>query len=616
MNFFCLRIIFAYIFLYSTLSFTQSKHYKYKVDSIRKLLFNSKEKDSSLTAKSHYSLGELYRYNYMGDSAYYHYYEAEKLFRALDNKIKTARVLYGISVIQKNDKDLTGSELTSTQALSILESLEETKEVLRYKSFCYNNLGVLFGDLQQYDESIRYHKKALEIKQRIKGDNVKTIDISKNNLALAYKRSGDYELALEYYSQILSDDNLVKKRPGFYLIVMDNYAHTLYLLKSNKPVLNLYFKALKVSDTFNLNSYASIQINQHIAEYYNDKKLKDSARYYAYKAKEISKQYYNDELLKSLLLLSKIEEGDVAAQHLREYVKLSDSLLKQERAKRDKFARIRFETEQIEEENVRIGKERVWLIIITIILLFSIVLIYIIVTQRAKNKELEFNKQQQEANEEIYNLMLTQQDTIEEVRTLEKQRISKELHDGILGRLFGTRLSLDSLNMNNSTEAIKTRGDYIVQLKTIEEDIRKVSHELNTDFISGSGFIDIVKTLLETQMNIYKLTYTFKYDDAIHWDTVSNKYKIHIYRIIQESIHNIYKHAQANHVNVSFKWKNNVICLAIQDDGKGFDVTKARKGIGLKNMTSRINEIQGELHLASKINEGTTVIINVPINYD
>ena len=158
-------------------------------------------------------------------------------------------------------------------------------------------------------------------------------------------------------------------------------------------------------------------------------------------------------------------------------------------------------------------------------LLISALLIYIIITQRSKNKELRFVQKQQEANEEIYNLMLSQQEKIEEARILEKKNISQELHDGILGRLFGTRLSLDSLNMASSEEAVKTRERYIQDLKKIEEDIRKVSHELNTDFISGSGFVDIIKTLLETQTETYELEYEFDYDDSINWEDLSNKNK-------------------------------------------------------------------------------------------
>ena len=104
--------------------------------------------------------------------------------------------------------------------------------------------------------------------------------------------------------------------------------------------------------------------------------------------------------------------------------------------------------------------------------------------------------------------MLAQQDKIDEGRTQEKKRISEELHDGILGRLFGTRLSLDSLNMLQTDDAIKNREVYIGELKTIEEEIRKISHDLNSDFVTGSSFIDIVKALIETQTNAYKLTYS------------------------------------------------------------------------------------------------------------
>ena len=89
--------------------------------------------------------------------------------------------------------------------------------------------------------------------------------------------------------------------------------------------------------------------------------------------------------------------------------------------------------------------------------------------------------------------------------------------------------------------------------------------------------------------------------------------KIHIYRIIQESLHNIYKHANATEVKISFKLKNNVICLTMTDNGSGFDVNKAKSGIGLKNMNSRINEINGTIKITSEKDVGTTVTIEAPI---
>ena len=583
------------------------------IDSIHNNVLSFKDKDSMSIAAAHYALGEVYRYSFFADSAYYYYHKAQKFYEIKKDNYKLARTLYGIAVVQKNEKDLTGSELTSVRAMALLDPLKETNEVIEAKLRIYNNLGLVFGELEQYEESVSYYKKSIGLIEKLSGDNKITMYFAKNNLALSYKKSGVYDLALDYYGQILNNPDLINTRPDIYALVLDNYAHTKFLNKDFDELPNLFFKALKVSDSINPGGYNSISINQHLAEYYKYKDDITAAKHYAYQAKDIAENFHKDELLSSLLLLSKIEEGEKAVNHLNAYIKLNDSLQKNERAIRNKFARIRFETSQIEKENIQIAKERMWLLIISVVIIIASILLYLVITQRNKNKELQFIQKQQETNEEIYNLMLSQNESIEEARALEKKRISEELHDGVLGRLFGTRLSLDSLNMGTSAEAVKTRGQYIAELKTIEEDIRKVSHELNTDFVSGSGFIDIIKTLVETQTLAYNLTYKLEHDDDINWDAVSNKKKIHIYRIIQEALHNIYKHAEANHVNISFKLKNNVICLSITDDGSGFDVNKAKSGIGLKNINSRINEIKGTLKITSEKEVGTTVIIEAPI---
>lgn len=187
------------------------------------------------------------------------------------------------------------------------------------------------------------------------------------------------------------------------------------------------------------------------------------------------------------------------------------------------------------------------------------------------------------------------------------------MHDGILGKLFGTRLSLDSLNLVQTEEAAKSRSQYIDQLKTIETEIRKISHDLNTDFVADSSFIDIIKTLVETQTTAYGIDYEFSNDDSIDWEEMPNKTKIHIYRMLQETMQNIYKHANASTVKISFQLKNDVILCIIEDDGSGFNVNKARKGIGLKNIDSRINEIGGKAEVYSKIDVGTIIKLFIPI---
>ncbi|TNJ45256.1 sensor histidine kinase [Tamlana fucoidanivorans] len=566
--------------------------------------------DSLALAQISKDLGYYY-YNKSTDSAYYYDIKAEKLFKALGDNFNTAVILLDIALLQKNDKDYTGSELTCVKALSLLDQLEETETVKKYKSYFYNNLGLVFKELGQFEESIEYNLKALEVKDELQGDNRATIDNQKNNLANAYNHSEQFDKADYYYQQILKNENLIHERPDFYAVVLDNYAFNLFLSGDYSQLPHLFLEALHISDSIG-KTFNTIVINQHLAEYYHKKKRPDSAKYYAYRAKELSEPNYTDYLLESLLILSKVEVDSIAVKHYDAYVTLYDSIIKNERTIRNKFARIQFETDKIEQENIEIARERTWLFIISVVVVIASLLLYMVIIQRNKNRELQFVQKQQEANEEIYNLMLSQNETIEEARTLEKKRISQELHDGVLGRLFGTRLSLDSLNMNNSPEAVKTRSQYIEGLKAIEEDIRKVSHELNTDFVSGSGFIDIIKTLVETQTLAYGLEYNLVHDDAINWDNMSNRGKIHIYRIIQEILHNIYKHAQATQVSIRFKLKKNVICLIVADNGSGFDVNKSKSGIGLKNMKARVNEIEGHINIKSEINKGTTVTIEAP----
>jgi len=434
-------------------------------------------------------------------------------------------------------------------------------------------------------------------------------------MGFSYSQKGDLEKALPIYKEVLNDKFLIKIDTELYVDVLDNTAYTRFLNneKDLKGIDNQFKKAYKISDSIQYQS-GLISVMNDMSEFYSVIGKKDSALVLSKRAYRLAKNTNsNDKVLKSLLALSKLEGGLSGKEYLEEYIKLNDSLLENERTIRNKFARVKFEVDKIEADNEQLAKEKLLFIFISAGLLIGLALVYIIISQRSKNRKLEFIQQQQETNEEIYNLMLAQQGKVEEGRTQEKKRISEELHDGILGRLFGTRLSLDSLNMVQTEEAVKTRSQYINELKTIETEIRKISHDLNADFISGSSFIDIIKTLIETQTKAYKLEYTFDEDHDINWEDVPNKTKIHIYRMLQETMQNIYKHANANLIKISFQLKNNVILIAIEDDGSGFNVSKARKGIGLKNIDSRVRDVGGKAEVFSKIDIGTVIKISIPI---
>ena len=579
------------------------------------VLANKLEDSLSIAMANHY-LGWGHHKELQHDSAYYYYSKAVKLYDILKKAQMEGELLVNMVDIQNTEKDYIGAEVNAIRAIKLIETLPQTTNNLDTLWSLYNILGLISENLEQFDKAIEYHKKALTFSNKMPDNYIYNL-YSNTNLGSVYRKKGNYKKSLEYFNKIIKEETLKESDPSYYANTIDNIAYTRFLSKDKdrKGIESMFKSAYKIADSID-DHIMIMSASSNMAELYFSYGEKDSALFYAEKAYKISKETNsNDFVSKTLLLMSKIKEGDDGKKYLYEQIKLNDSLLNNERNIRNKFARIEFETDQIEAENIQISRERLIFLLSSIGLLITLILLYIIISQRSKNRKLQFVQQQQEANEEIYNLMLAQQDKIDEGRTQEKKRISEELHDGILGRLFGTRLSLDSLNMLQTNDAIKNREIYIGELKTIEDEIRKISHDLNSDFVVGSSFMDIVKSLIETQTKAYQLKYSFKEDNDIDWDNISNKTKIHVYRMLQETMQNIYKHANANHIKISFKLKNNVILLSVEDDGSGFNVVKAKKGIGIKNINSRAKEIGGKVSIDSKVDSGTKISIELPLSY-
>ena len=571
--------------------------------------FNSKIEQAHLSNfKGYYFYSKQ-----VNDSAYYYYSTAADIFESENMDLSLSGVLLNLSAIQRAEKDFIGSEESAIKAIEILKKAEKTETILDDLWILYNGLGMNSRGLKLYKKSIEYFDEAITIANSME-DGLYNKLYALNNKAYTLRKIGKYQEALDIYNSIINTENLFEDDPGFYALLLENIAITKFSIQKvqSNEIEQLFDRALVISDSIS-EDVTKVGVLVSKANYYEGIGNKEKALHFANETYQLAKRIKQNEIfLESLTILARLNEGDKGKKYLEEHIKLSDSLLNYERNIRNKFARIKFETDELEAENRRIARERLWLLGLSISLLLAAVLIYIIVAQRAKNKELKFIQEQQRINEEIYNLMLTQQDKIDEARVNEKKRISQELHDGVLGRMFGVRLSLDSLNFNTDIDSIKTRAQYIKDLMKIEQEIREVSHNLNTDFISGTGFIIILEELVSKQTEAYNLDYTFNYDDSIHWETISNKTKINLYRITQESLQNIYKHAKAKHVSISISLINDVICLTIKDDGVGFDAGKSKKGIGLKNINARITELGGTVTFKSEPGKGTQVIIEVP----
>jgi signal transduction histidine kinase len=210
--------------------------------------------------------------------------------------------------------------------------------------------------------------------------------------------------------------------------------------------------------------------------------------------------------------------------------------------------------------------------------------------------------------------MMSQQAIIDESRNKEKKRLAQDLHDGVLGRMFGLRLNLDSLNYNTDEDSVKRRFELLNELKTIEQDIREISHDLNREKqVLINNFVSIVHNLLEEQNTLHEATVSYTIDNDVVWDKIANAIKINMYRILQEGLQNINKYARAQNITVEIKGDEDNVYLKIQDDGVGFDVGRKSKGIGMQNMISRTNECNGIIDITSKKNEGTKIVITLPI---
>lgn len=568
--------------------------------------FSRKTKDTSGMAEAQWDLANFFFDKSFLDSAFYYNHKAYNLYSSIGETYTSGKIQLNIGVIQKDIKDYIGSEITTVQAIKKLKPYNKPKTLY----LAYNNLGVVNKELGNYDIALEYHKEALKYEKEIKNNILRTS--SYNNIGVVKMYQGDFSQASFYFEKALKVKGIKIQNPLQYARLLDNLAFSRLNLKDTSNLKKQFYNALNIRISEN-HIPGIITSRLHAAEYFLFIKDTATAISNAFKAEDLSKEYKLDgELLESYLLLAKLDRTN-SAKYLAKYITLSESRQMDERAVQNRFARIRFETDEFIAENDQLSLEKNWMIFGFSSLVLLLLSIFIIFNQRSKNRELRLIKDQQKSNEDIYNLLLDSQTKLEEGQEGEKKRISKELHDGILSQFFGIRLNLELLNEQSGPDAIEQRKKYVNELKLLEKDIRKVSHQLSTDFLaSEKGFLNILEELLHQQEVISSFQSELRVEKNVEWEKLSPKIKINLYRIVQESLHNIHKYAGAHLVNIIFSSKKDILTLIIQDDGKGFDPESTQEGIGLKNIRSRVKDLNGKIKLRSGT-EGTKFLIEIPL---
>jgi PAS domain S-box-containing protein len=195
------------------------------------------------------------------------------------------------------------------------------------------------------------------------------------------------------------------------------------------------------------------------------------------------------------------------------------------------------------------------------------------------------------------------------INTQEKERnyIGRELHDNVNQLLASTRLYLGLASKDN--EKAKELIKYPMELlDSAIEEIRSLTHKhvaplQNMDIEqSVTGLMNLLKKSTGIQT---KFEYNLKCE-------ISDDLKVNIYRILQEGVSNIIRHAKATKASVLVKDHEDKVIIEIKDNGKGFDVNQKREGIGLSNITNRINSFNGDLSIESSTGKGCSIKIQIP----
>ena len=564
--------------------------------------------DSFAIGDAHWNYASYYNKEEVYDSAYYHFNVAHTYFERGGYLFEAATTQYGMAFIKGRFRDYSGSEDLIFKAVSKFEKLKVYNSLYS----CYDLLGQLQNDIKEYDQALVYYTKSTEYSNKTE-DNGYLYDASLNNIGNTYLKKGDYSTALNYFNKVLKNENVKSKNIGHYARVLSNKGYCKLLMKDTTNVLGYLQESLRIRDS--LGNKSGVIISKiYLSNYYGLKKDTIKSIKFAKEANSLAKEIGNNgNYLETLWLLATLEPNN-SQEYLKRYIQFSDSLQTVERRIQNKFTRISYETDGYIEKTKRLSQQKIWILIVSIGVISILGLLYFLLSQKSKNEKLKLENEQQKANEQIYLITFKQQEKLEKEKIRERNRIAEELHDGILGKLFGTRVGLGFLDISDDKNIRVKHRLYLEELQNIEKEIRDVSHKLSDNFDSTAiSFTTIIKQLIINKSKIGNFKYHLSFDQESTWQNIDEIIKVNLYRIIQEALQNSIKYASAKNISVLFLMDGEKMKIQIKDDGVGFDIKQRKSGIGIKNMKSRVKKLKGAIWIHSIPNVGTTIKIKIPI---
>jgi len=540
--------------------------------------------------------------------------EALKLARQLHNVPYELKMLGNLGVIYQYTGEFDKQLRYSLQSMDLIEKTDQKKDM----SSIYHNVANAYYNLKQYQKSIEYCLRSLDADKKFGGNSY--LGRVYSSLGQSYYELNKPDSALYYYK--IAVDESQKNADVYAEAGIYGYMADIYAARSDfESMRTISYASLKLSRQLQSSQILAYSLyNVAFAEYLNNNN--DAAKKNILEALQIAeKDSLKDELKNSYTILSYIaaKDGDYKTSLLAKNkadsigeIFINESILrnsteiekKYESEKKD--SQIKLQKAQLEQKNILN-----WVLIGSAITLF---IFSFLVYRNYKQKQ---KLQQQRINELETERQLTATEAVLKGEEQERTRLARDLHDGLGGMLSGIKYSLNTMKGNlimtpDNAQAFERSID---MLDSSIKEMRRVAHNMMPEALVKFGLDTALKDFCNDINRSGALQVNYQ---SIGMDRaeVDQSTAITIYRIVQELLNNVMRHAAAKNAIVQVSKTNTVVSVTVEDDGKGFDTTvlNGAKGIGWQNIQSRVEYLKGKLDVRSMAGKGTSVMVELNVN--
>ena len=523
---------------------------------------------------------------------------------ALSKKIRNEQLL----ARSYSFKGMTGIflghfQMAADNLLDAAEIIDRTGSSLQIQH-SLNRLSIAFTELRDKQRSLDYALKAEKLSE-VNGNTAANI-LTVMQLARARALNGQMQLSEQLFERLLKMTRAARDS------INTTYAHIYYaeqagMVRKYNKALGFYRKALQHANRTRFPDFL-IYSNGGLARTYYELQDYTNASAYLEKALYYARTAGSENMLRELLLLgSEIREQqqDLAASlHFRkEYEVLNARLLNlglQQNVHR-------LEAEYQSSVKAReIARQKFYIVLslfISSLLLAATLLIYFLYRNKQKIADKNLMLLQKEKEMQVLKAMIEGEET-------ERSRLAKDLHDGVGGLLSATKMHLSILQNDSGTPDLLNRFNHTVSmLDSASQEIRMIAHNLAPELLVKFGLNKALSTYFSRlQSPGFKINY-LKVGDV---PRLSDNFELLVYRIIQELIHNVIKHAHCSDVLVQMSYHEQTLSVTVEDNGIGMKQQES-EGLGLSSLRSRLAAVNGYMEIETSPGNGTTIFIEFDV---